>query len=46
MSLDMLPTANPNPVIETEASIIAQQKRKSSARRRNIWLLRLAIVVV
>ncbi|MEW2500209.1 ABC transporter permease [Amycolatopsis sp. NPDC047767] len=47
MSLDLIvPPSNPNPRIEDEASIIARQKLKSSARRRNIWLLRLAIVVV
>ena len=47
MSLDLIvPPSNPNPRIEDEASIIARQKLKTNARRRNIWLLRLAIVVV
>lgn len=46
MSLDILPIPNPNPTIESEASIIARQKLRSSRRRRNVWLLRLGILVV
>ncbi|MEC3981908.1 ABC transporter permease [Amycolatopsis sp. H20-H5] len=46
MSLDMLvPSSNPQPTIESEASIIARQKLRTAKRRRNVWLLRLAIVV-
>ncbi|GAB3356715.1 ABC transporter permease [Amycolatopsis echigonensis] len=47
MSLDLtVGPSNPNPQIEDEASILARQKTRTAARRRNIWLLRLAIVVV
>ncbi|WP_328613412.1 ABC transporter permease [Amycolatopsis sp. NBC_00355] len=40
------PSAAPLPVLETEQDIMARAKQASSRRRRNIWLLRLAIVVV
>ena len=47
MSLDLtVGPSNPNPQIEDETSILARQKTRTAARRRNIWLLRLAIVVV
>ncbi|WP_033292159.1 ABC transporter permease [Amycolatopsis jejuensis] len=47
MSLDLIvPPSNSNPGIEDEASIIARQKKRSSARKRNVWLLRLGILVV
>jgi NitT/TauT family transport system permease protein len=39
-------TSNPLPVLETEQDILAGAKQASARRRRNIWLLRLAIVVV
>ncbi|WP_328446247.1 ABC transporter permease [Amycolatopsis sp. NBC_00438] len=40
------PSAAPLPVLETEQDIMARAKQASSRRKRNIWLLRLAIVVV
>jgi len=47
MSLDAkaAPEA-PLPVLETEQDILARAKQASSRRKRNVWLLRLAIVVV
>ncbi|UOZ09264.1 ABC transporter permease [Amycolatopsis sp. WQ 127309] len=47
MSLDTpAVNTNPLPVLETEQDIMARAKQASSRRKRNIWLLRLAIVVV
>src|SRR3982751_3937225 len=55
MSLDIPAAAPPGgvggldktlPVLETEQDILARAKQASSRRKRNIWLLRLAIVVV
>ena len=47
MSLDTpAAPAAPLPVLETEQDILARAKRSSSRRKRNVWLLRLAIVVV
>lgn len=40
------PSAAPLPVLETEQDIMARAKQASARRKRNIWLLRLAIVVV
>src|SRR5436305_756295 len=45
MSLDIPAAAPPLPVLETEQDILARAKQASSRRKRNIWLLRLAIVV-
>ena len=44
MSLDTS-TATPLPVLETEQDILAKAKRAASRRKRNTWLLRLALVV-
>ncbi|HET6705877.1 MAG TPA: ABC transporter permease, partial [Amycolatopsis sp.] len=38
--------AAPLPVLETEQDILARAKQATARRKRNIWLLRLAIVVV
>jgi len=47
MSLDTpAAPAAPLPVLETEQDILARAKRSSSRRKRNVWLLRLAIVAV
>lgn len=47
MSLDTpAAPAAPLPVLETEQDILAKVKRSSARRKRNVWLLRLAIVVV
>ena len=47
MSLDTpAAPAAPLPVLETEQDIIARAKQASSRRKRNVWLLRLAIVAV
>ncbi|MBE8517979.1 ABC transporter permease [Amycolatopsis sp. H6(2020)] len=40
------PSAAPLPVLETEQDILARAKQATARRKRNIWLLRLAIVVV
>ncbi len=38
--------ATPLPVLETEQDILARAKQAASRRKRNVWLLRLAIIVV
>jgi NitT/TauT family transport system permease protein len=45
MSHETLTPAQPLPVMETEEDILARQKKAHGRRRRNIWLLRVAILV-